>query len=400
MIHAARFLTMSFVSLALAVSACNVDDPPASTGGARGASCERFALVRSDYVSTQVSLVDDGGRALSSNVVSSGGAAPGATSALSGDVVLPHDPPSSGKLVLIDRFPNGILTWVDADTGLVEAQLNVVPGFPANPHDYLDVAPGKAYVTRFGSNTAPGKVAFDEGGDVLVVDTMQHVISKRIDLSAYGGGVDPRPDRMTMTGGRAYVTLSRLDATFERGEDGLVVVIDVATDAVVDTLAVPGLKNCTNLALSPDARTLAVSCSGLYKIPGAAQMAASGVVAIDLASKEEVLRVMASTIGASLGSSLGFPTARTLVAIANAETGDEIVAIDVGTGAVSSLRTTSPFAAGDMFCGCGARCLVPDADAASLLAIDADGVMPLAELTGSGLPARAVSAMTKSSDGQ
>ncbi|WP_205633935.1 YncE family protein [Labilithrix luteola] len=389
---------MSFVSLAVALSACNVDDPPASTGGARGASCERFAVVRSDYASTQIALVDDGGRVLSANVVSSGSTPSGATSALSGDVVLPHDAPAAGKVVLIDRFPNGILTWLDAETGAVEGQLNVVPGFPANPHDYLDVAPGKAYVTRFGSNTNPGKVAFDEGGDLLVVDTARRSLSKRIDLSGYGGGVDPRPDRMTMAAGRAYVTLSRLDATFERGEDGLVVVIDVTSDEVVDTIPIPGLKNCTNLALSPDARALAVSCSGLYKVPGAAQMAASGVVVFELASKKELLRGPASTIGAALGSSLGFPTSRTVVAVANADAGDQILAIDLETAQAKVLHQTSPFAAGDMFCGCGGRCLVPDADAASLLAVDAERVAPLAALTGSGLPARAVSAIGKSSD--
>ena len=225
----------TLAALAL-LGACNVDAPQSSTGGSRGDTCERFALVRSDYQSTQVSLVNDGGAVTSASIVSSGTRAPGATSALSSDVVLPHDPPASGALVLIDRYPNGIVTWLDAESGAVEGQLNVTPGFGSNPHDYLEITPNKAYVTRFETNRAPGRVPFDEGGDILVIDPSQRSLSKRIELSAYGGAVDPRPDRMTLANGRAYVTLSRLDASFERAEDGLVVVIDVDSDRVVDTL--------------------------------------------------------------------------------------------------------------------------------------------------------------------
>jgi hypothetical protein len=392
--------TSTFAALAL-LGACNVEAPPSATGGAQGERCERFALVQSDYASTQVALVNGGGEVISANVISSGTRAPGATATLSGDVVLPHDPPASGDLVLIDRFPNGIITWLDPERGEVKGQLNVVPGFASNPHDYLEIAPDKAYVTRFGTNNAPGRVPFDEGGDILVIDPARRTLSKRIDLSAYGGAVDPRPERMTLGNGRAYVTLARLDAAFERGEDGLVVVVDVESDRVVDTLPIAGLKNCTNLALSPDARSLAVTCSGLFKVPGAAQEATSGVVVVDLESKQERLRATASTLGGPLASPVGFAANDTLVVVVFGDPGDKVVALDVGTGRATTLHSArGSFTIGELFCGCGDRCLVPNAEESSLLAVDATGARSLAALSGSSLPARAVAAIgpTKAHD--
>jgi DNA-binding beta-propeller fold protein YncE len=386
-------IAAAFSAVALALG-CNVDDPPGSTGGARGETCERFALVQSDYASTQVALVNAGGEVISSNVISSGTRAPGATSALSGDVVLPHDPPASGSMVLIDRYPNGILTWLDADSGEVTGQLNVVPGFASNPHDYLEITPEKAYVTRFGTNHAPSRVEFDQGGDILVIDPSRRAISKRIDLSSYGGTADPRPDRMTLGNGRAYVVLARLDPSFERGEDGLVVVIDTASDTVVDTIPIPGLNNCTGLALSPDARSLAVTCSGLFKDPGSAQVATSGVVVVDLESKTERLRATASTLGGALASPVGFATNDTLVVVVLGGPGDNVMAIDVATARATTLHSTqAPFMIGDLFCGCGDSCIVPNAEGGSLLAVDAASARPLAPLSGSSLPARAVCAI-------
>jgi len=383
----------TLAALAL-LGACNVDAPQSSTGGSRGDTCERFALVRSDYQSTQVSLVNDGGAVTSASIVSSGTRAPGATSALSSDVVLPHDPPASGALVLIDRYPNGIVTWHDAESGAVEGQLNVTPGFGSNPHDYLEITPNKAYVTRFETNRAPGRVPFDEGGDILVIDPSQRSLSKRIELSAYGGAVDPRPDRMTLANGRAYVTLSRLDASFERAEDGLVVVIDVDSDRVVDTLPIPGLKNCTNLALSPDARSLAVTCSGIFKVPGPAQVATSGVVVMDLESKTERVRATASMLGGAVASSIGFATNDALIVVVFGDPGDKLTSIDVGTGRATTLHTApASFTLGEIACGCGDRCLVPSAEEASLLAVDATSARPLAPLEGSSLPPRSVGAI-------
>lgn len=391
--HARRLPSWVALAVVLALVSCNVAEPPASTGGAPGTPCERFALVRSDWASTQVSLVDVRGVVTSANVVSSGTRSPGATAALSGDVVLPHDPPASGRLVLIDRYPNGIVTWIDPDRGNVVGQLNVVPGFPSNPHDYLEVAPDKAYVTRFETNRAGGKVPFDEGGDVLVIDPTRRTLTKRIDLSAFGGTVDPRPDRMTRAGGRVYLSLARLDATSKHGEDGAVGVVDVGADRIVDTIELPGLRNCSGLAVSADARSLAVACGGVFTVPSDAQLAGSGLVVVDVESKRERRRVSATTFGGPFSPSVGFAGPDHVIAIVY---GDKVVSIDIPTGVVATLhqsRASFVLGMGEIACSCGNRCLVPDGEAPSLLAVDGTSASPLAALLGSTLPARAVAAI-------
>jgi hypothetical protein len=187
------------------------------------------------------------------------------------------------------------------------------------------------------------------------------------------------------------VTLARLDAAFERAEDGLVLVIDVGSDTIVDTLPIPGLKNCTNLALSPDGRSLAVTCSGVFKVPGSEQLSTSGLAVLDLESKTERLRVAATTVGAPLAASIGFATNDALIAVAFGDLGDKVFRLDVGSGEVTTLHTArGSFTLGELSCGCGDRCLLASAEGMSLLAVDATDARPLLPLGGSSLPPRSV----------
>jgi hypothetical protein len=180
-------------------------------------------------------------------------------------------------------------------------------------------------------------------------------------------------------------------SNFSRGEDGLVLVIDVEDDRVIDTIPIPGLRNCAGLALSPDGASLAITCGGVFALPGDEQLAASAVVVVDVESKHERIRVAASALGGPLSPSIGFPTNDVLVAVVF---GDKIDSIDVATGRVTTLRSSStPFVLGELSCGCRNRCFLPDGEGPSLLSVDAMSATPLAELSGSTLPARAIGAI-------
>jgi hypothetical protein len=403
-----------FLLAAAAPAACNVSSAPGTTGGvdaapAAAACPAALAVVNSDYTSTSVSVTTLDAAVLSASIVSSASTMVGTSAALSGDVVVPHDAPASGELVLIDRYPNGVLTWVDTKAAKVTAQLSVNTGFAANPHDYLEVAPGKAYVPRYETNMAPGAQPFDGGGDVLVVDTRKPAITGRIDLGGLGGGYLPRADRMTRVGDDAVVVLGRMGADFKTAGDGALVGIDPATDAVAWHVDIPGLAACGGLASSPSGRVLAVACSGLYA-DGATQYTRSGLVLYDTTQRPPVEKarfaVPAQLANAPLSGALAFASETEIVGVVYGDTtsgrGDAVFTVDTAGGAVKSLMTSAmPLALGDVFCrpGCAARCFVADAEQSVLVPwrVGEDGTMAMEPGvkvdTTTGLPPRALGAL-------
>jgi hypothetical protein len=100
-------------------------------------------------------------------------------------------------LVLVDSAQaSSRIIWVDPETA-AKHELSVAPGFWSDPRDYAEVAPGKAYVSRYNTNLTPGKVPFDSGNDVLVVDVSGGKIVGSIDMSdALGAdGAERSPTR-------------------------------------------------------------------------------------------------------------------------------------------------------------------------------------------------------------
>ena len=163
---------------AIALGACNAPPPPTATGGvtlpnpsAESACPLGIAVVSSDYVSSNVSVLDAEGSVVSESIISSGSASVGLNAALSGDVVLPLTAPLSHRLVLINRYPNSVITWVDPGSATVLHQLQVGTGFISNPHDYLELPGHKGYLSRFETNKQPGREPHDGGGDLSILDT-------------------------------------------------------------------------------------------------------------------------------------------------------------------------------------------------------------------------------------
>ena len=371
--------------IAFAACACGVNAPPGSTGGTTvsAGQCGRgLVVVSSDYVTTNVSFIGFGGEVLSASVVSSGTTSTGLSAPLSGDVVLPTTPAQGDRIVLIDRYPAAVLTWVDVTSGSVAAQLDVRTGFFANPQDYLEASPSRAYVPRYGSNPSPGTVAFDEGNDLLVVDPAAKAIQDRIDLKpAMAGEVAsylPSAGRALHAGRYAYVALDGYSVDFNGAANARIVTLDPQSGRILRVTLLDGAFNCRGLALSPDGKEIALSCSGLLSPPHLDQSWLMFMTAEE--APLEIARHPASAFGAQpLGFSVGYASATTVLLTSfgtfpdGSSGDDEVIELDRTTGThrvvLRSARSPScgqselcPFSIGDVACAaaCGV-CFVADA---------------------------------------
>ena len=160
-------LGLGCVWLASLLWACSA---PRVTPDTQGVSvmpgpCGRgLVVVETDYQSSNVSLLDFDGRILSESVLSSRIESAGFGVRLSGDVVTPSSPQDGPDIVLIDRYPAGVLRFVELSSARVMAELSVATGFRSNPQDYLPLGPDRAYVARYESNPNARRQAWDAGG--------------------------------------------------------------------------------------------------------------------------------------------------------------------------------------------------------------------------------------------
>ncbi|MCC6217343.1 MAG: hypothetical protein IT376_20970 [Polyangiaceae bacterium] len=365
---------------ALALAACDVRalDPGRSPVDAGGdGACGRGVAVISigdDYQSANVSALGVDGAVLSGSLLSSASRPPGLVAPLGGDAVLPSLPQRGGRIAVIDRYPSGVVTWIDLATASVPAQLDVRTGFTSNPHDLVEVAQGKAYVTRYERNHRAGREPHDAGDDLLIVDPSVPRVLGRVDLVPAMAGREPflpRPDRAVLAGGRVLVVLAGYTADFADAADGRVVAIDPATDSIDEVLVLPGLRGCAGAAVSPTGAEIAVSCPGLLLSDS---LDDSAIVRVRVEPPlTEIARYPASTLGAG---KVGFRAAYAsggllLTAVFGREASpaapaleDSLVELDLGGGTARELLRSSgaPFTLGDPVCldACGV-CFAPDA---------------------------------------
>ncbi len=397
------------LGIALCATACNAPTPPEATGGADlpGGPCGRgLMVVSSDYQSTNVSLTNIDGTLVSSSVVSSASASSALSAPLSGDVVSPNSRLVGDDLVLLDRYPASVLTWVNHTTGEVRAQLDVSTGFAANPRDYLELESpeGKrAYVTRFETNAAPGAEAFDEGGDVLIVDSDVPAIRGRIDLAPAmqdAPGFQPRASRMVRFGDSVLVLLLAYNADFSDAAPSRVVRIDPSSDTIEEVAVLDDLYGCEGLSATSD--KVVVSCSGLLAGGNTTSPVGSGVAVLNTAL--EVQTVMAEDL---IGQPLGFSAAATQTGILVTALGafsthgedvpDVLLHVNEDGTHETILETTRPFELGEVRCigisaespTCGG-CFVTDGERVGLHHLNGNGEAPqfLPLDDGIGLPPR------------
>jgi hypothetical protein len=350
-------------------------DAPDSTddAGVSRRECDRgVVIVESDYKSTNIVVSNLDGTTLSGSFVSSAATKPGLTLALSGDVDVPFVAPASKRLVLIDRFGTNVLTWMKVDTADVLAQLPIGQGFESNPYDYIEVDATRAFVSRYGTNMTPGARPFDEGGDLLIVDTTTPAILGRIAMPEENPQLQPCPAQMNWVGAEIAVTLDRWSADFSMAGEGRFVGVSPQMNSVVWTVDVPGLEACGRVAVSPNGKRLAIACSGRYDVATKRfDESRSDIVLFDASTSPptEIKRFgAASRLDAGIQPRLVFADDNLILATAyggNGSAGDRAFALDITSGTFTLLASaTKAYVFGGLRCepGCGDVCLMSDAE--------------------------------------
>lgn len=261
-----------------------------------------IAVIGTDYLSTSVSIVDfENEKLFREGIITSGSSDSGLSIALSGDVVLSGIPNYKNVLVLIDRYPNSVLTFINPSDFSVMGQLSVATGFASNPQDFLWLTDHKAYVTRYETNPAPGKKDFDKGGDILVIDPTNREILSRIDIAEKETDIYPRPTHMVFANNLVWVAIDQLNRDFSKAGNGRVIAVDTLTDMVKYDIEIESFKNCTGITHAEKHNKLIVSCSGLFHNDLNNKLGESGIVSIDLSSDNFEIETIAEASGRPFG---------------------------------------------------------------------------------------------------
>ncbi len=368
----------------LSLVGCNVESKDESTGGVAVRGDELcpagVTTILSDFVSTQVALLDKEGQMLSDSFISSGSTmSSGVATPLSGDIVAPSNRPASGEVVLVDRYPNSVVTWVDAESAEVRAQLPVGTGFSSNPYDYLELSPTKAYVPRYESNAAGGAEPFDDGGDILIIDPSAPAITGNIPLSQ-PGALPPRPSALTQLGKTVLVVLQNLAQDYSSTDDAQIVGIDSEKDEEIYRVTLTGLKTCGRAMLSPSSKIMALGCTGEIDMNGAlVDPAATGIVLLDatVTPPTELKRIdIHAQLGFAPQPQIEFASEGQILAKTQTpyfgEGNNQLFVVDVESEEVRVLAEASPnddgtgkgVTFGGLLCtpSCNSTCLMADAD--------------------------------------
>lgn len=362
--------------------ACNVT-PATTTGGAdlpaRGDCPRGLAVVSSDFQSSEVALLSPDGAVRSQAFLSSASSnASNLAAPLSGDLEAAASRSRDNELVLIDRFGTNVLSFVDAKTAAVRAQLPIGTGFDSNPQDYLEVSEHKAYVPRLSENRDAGREPFDVGSDLLLVDPVVPSIIGSLPMP-HQAGFFPNPVALAQLGELVLVTLQHARPDFSGMADSEIVAVDTRDDSLRYRLTLSGLQNCGRVELSPDRRRLVVACASYVDPRGeSTDVSKSGIVVLDAVREppEELQRFSALELsGGAVQSSLELVTDDLLLfktqTALGAEHDNQLLSLSLSSGRVVLLASAARDVSGAGFgiaflgmscqAGCGDPCLVADA---------------------------------------
>ncbi len=386
-------------------AACNDTKADRATGGvelhaASGCPAGIAAMLGDpNYLSSQVALTALDGSVLSASFFSTASAqTEGLAFALSGDAALPSNPPTSGRVVILDRYGTNVITWLVPATAKVQAQLAVGTGFESNPQDYLELDGTRALVSRWGTNGNPNQQPFDAGNDLLVIDTRAPSILASVALP-WHDELPPRPAAITQLGGSVAVVLQRLAEDFATQGDAEIVRVDPTSLAILQDLRLVGVSNCGRLIPRPAAMGFGLVCTGpLDRYGSSEDLSKSALLLLDVDEAGDLVeraRWSAAEITSEpLQSDLSF-AGQDLALVKTqtpqgGSTNNRLLALDLGTHAVATLAEARPGSDGtgaglafeSLLCstGCSPLCLLADSDQGLLRRFDV-AQQPIAELS-------------------
>jgi hypothetical protein len=333
-----------------------------------------LVVVSSDYQSTSIAIVSFAGEVAAAPVLSSGSEAPGLSAALSGDVVTPSHL-FLDELLLLDRFPTGVLTFYDPVEAEVTRQVDVSTGFASNPQDALRLDDGRLLVARYDANPAPGGEPFDAGSDLLIVGPGGEIEGTVELAEALEGEPDklPRPARLGRTSDAIVALLAAYSNNFQDSAEGRVAFFDPGTLALRDVVVLPSGYGCGAMAVSPSGDRLAVGCSGNFAGSSEPRVEESALYVLrreGVSWSVEHERRATALGDAPLSASIAFVDELRLLttsfgrldAAGGQARPDRLLLVDP-SGSFEVLAETAglPFTLGDVRCGCG-TCFAADAD--------------------------------------
>lgn len=399
-------LLASTAVLALFSPSCDEETKPPPVDVPLGPCGHALYVIATDYQSTSVSIVSFEGEVLSPAFLTSGSADPGLSVALSGDVVAPTEL-HEGELLLLDRFPAGVLTFADPETGEVVAQANVSTGFASNPQDAVRLSDGRLAVARYGENPNPGAEPLDDGSDVLVLDEARAPVT-RIDLKPLVDEPDllPSPARIARAGesrGELVVLLAAYSKNFLKVGEGRVAIFDERTLELKSVVTLDGGYSCGAMAVSSSSSRIAIGCSGPFDGTSMPDPSGSALFVLD---RDESAWTVTKKLGAldlggePLGANVGFVDEDVVLVgtlgrylppeLVEQDVPDRLLRVELSSGATQVLleTKTTPFSYGDIRC-CGGTCFMADADRAVVhRLVDGEPAQTISIDDGIGLPPR------------
>jgi len=357
--HRNLYLLYVLLISILAPSGC-IDDTSGYNNAVDGDSLDNntdaipwgISVVSTDYLSTSISILDiEQQQLFREGIIHSGSSDPGLSVALSGDIVLPSTPNPDNEIILIDRYPNSVLTFISPEDFSITGQLSVATGFASNPQDLLWLSRNKAYVTRYETNATPGKEEYDDGGDILIIDPASRTIIGNILIPQIEGNILPRPTHLVYANNLVWVAIDQLNKDFSKAGNGRIIAIDPGTDIIVHDIEIEQYKNCTGITYAKELSKLVVSCSGLFYNALDSQLGESGIVSIDLSANELLIETIIKADDRPYGFEVEMFNASHIICMhfgdLNLEINDSIVAIDIKTGEESLIHEAStPFGMG------------------------------------------------------
>jgi hypothetical protein len=249
---------------------------------------------------------------------------------ISGDPVAAS---SGGLALIVNRlFFDNIQVLDPASSYLTAAQFTTGNG--SNPHDALEAAPGKIYVTRY-------EPAFD---DILVADPNTGAALASIPLAqlATNASGTARPDRLARAGDFVLVTMQNIGNTFQDYGPGLAAFIDPNDNSIVASLELAGQNPFGPPSVHPSTGEIYLADAGIF--PGLLSRSLSGGIEVldpvTLTSKG--ILVDDDDAGGNIAGVAVTGDTTGYMVVVGASGGNSLRAFDPATGAVGPTVLATP----------------------------------------------------------